>query len=326
MAAATIPVERASQILEDQIIHVKRGRLQGFGFEPAWNAYFDFYLSPKYIDPPLLQLEDVTFHLFLRKNLNDRNPEWKMPSIRQMKRRLNASQGRLQAMMNRLDQAKLLEKVSGYRQGEEGENIPNHYILSDPVQTLDEFLVLASSGVFGTPLKEEWRAYLDDLDPCTENRYTLYQIPVHPPVPEIGTYKQTSSNKQGGSSLDKLWSAVLETLKLQLPSATFFAFIADTHLLALDQITATVELANPSAKDWVEQRLSRQLKQLLFIEGKMLNPEMQPLKELVVVLKEKDQLPMPELNTPCLVGETDDCDELSVQTALGIQQRDEEQT
>src|SRR3954469_2043217 len=139
------------QILEDQVIHVKRGRTNQFGFEPAWNSYFDFYLSPKYIDPPLLQLDDVTFHLFLRKNLNDNNAAWKMPSIRQMMRRLSVSQVKLTNMMARLDQAKLLEKVSGYRKGDEGENIPNHYILSDPVQTLDEFLVLAAAGIFGRP-------------------------------------------------------------------------------------------------------------------------------------------------------------------------------
>jgi hypothetical protein len=292
MAATTNPVERASHILEDQIIHVKRGRLQGFGFEPAWNAYFDFYLSPKYIAPPLLQLEDVSFHLFLRKNLNDHNPDWKMPSIRQMKRRLSVSQDRLQAMMKRLDQAKLLEKISGYRKGEDGENIPNHYILSDPVQTLEEFLVLASSGLFGRPLQEEWQAYLEEIDPCTENRYTPYGSPVHPPVPEIDTYKQTSfSNKQEMSNLENLWNAVLATLKLQLLSTTFIAFIEDTRLLAIDNAIATVELANPSAKDWVEQRLSRQLKHLLFIEGKIFIPEMQPVKELVIVTREEGSSP-----------------------------------
>src|SRR6478672_9236884 len=75
-----------SRILEDQVIHVKRGRANSFGFEPAWNAYFDFYLSTKYFDESLLELEDVAFHLLLRKNLNDRNPDWKMPSIRQFKK------------------------------------------------------------------------------------------------------------------------------------------------------------------------------------------------------------------------------------------------
>lgn len=91
----------ASRILEDQVIHVKRGRFNSFGYEPAWNAYFDFYISPKYIDPPLLEMEDGMFHLFLRKNINDQNPHWKMPSIRQMMKRLHVSQVKLYAIFVR---------------------------------------------------------------------------------------------------------------------------------------------------------------------------------------------------------------------------------
>ncbi len=75
---------RADKILDDQIIHVKRGRLNGLGFEPAFNSYFDFYLSSKYFGEPLLELEDLGLHLYLRKNLNDTNKKWKMPTIRQM--------------------------------------------------------------------------------------------------------------------------------------------------------------------------------------------------------------------------------------------------
>jgi hypothetical protein len=170
----------ASQILEDQVIHVKRGRLNAMGFEPCWNAYFDFYLSPKYIDPPLLQLEDVTFHLFLRKNLNDQNPQWRMPSIRQMMRRLDTGQRKIEAMMRRLDEAHLLEKVSGYRAGTDGENIPNHYILSDPIPELAEFLAVAAEGYFPRLPKEAWQELMDPVRetrtppprPCTRNAYT----------------------------------------------------------------------------------------------------------------------------------------------------------
>lgn len=75
---------KPEKILEEQRITVKRGRTNGLGFEPAWNCFFDFYLSTRYVDPPLLQLEDVTFFLFIRKNINDSNPDWHMPSIRQI--------------------------------------------------------------------------------------------------------------------------------------------------------------------------------------------------------------------------------------------------
>src|SRR3990172_10376106 len=107
-----------------------KGRQIDFGFEPCANAFFDFYVTPKYIDPPLLQLEDIAFFLFLRKNVNLHNPGWKMPSIRQMMRRLGVSQRKLEAMMARLIKARLLEKVSGYRAGENGQNIPNDYLLA----------------------------------------------------------------------------------------------------------------------------------------------------------------------------------------------------
>jgi hypothetical protein len=44
----------AEHILDDQVLHVKRRRLNQSGFEPAWKAYFDLYLSPKYIEPLLV--------------------------------------------------------------------------------------------------------------------------------------------------------------------------------------------------------------------------------------------------------------------------------
>src|SRR5687768_5078769 len=79
----------------EQAMYVKQGRYIDFGFEPCANAFFDFYVNPKYIDPPLLDIQDVGFFLFLRKNVNPKSPSWKMPSIRQMKRRLGVGQDRL---------------------------------------------------------------------------------------------------------------------------------------------------------------------------------------------------------------------------------------
>src|SRR2546421_3030719 len=137
-----------SRILEDQVIHVKRGRANSFGFEPAWNAYFDFYLSTKYFDEALLELEDVTFHLFLRKNLNDRNPDWKMPTIRQIKKRFGIGQAKIEAMLARLANAHLLEKESGVGKDDNGQNVDNNYTLSDPIPTLNEFLAVAAAGLF----------------------------------------------------------------------------------------------------------------------------------------------------------------------------------
>src|SRR5215203_2352299 len=100
----------------DQSLYVKQGRYIDFGFEPCANAFFDFYVNPKYIDPPRLDIQDVGFFLFLRKNVNPKNPSWKMPSIRQMKRRLGIRQDRLSAIMQRLEHTGLLAKESGIGQ------------------------------------------------------------------------------------------------------------------------------------------------------------------------------------------------------------------
>ena len=254
----------ASKILEDQIIHVKRGRLNAFGFEPAWNAYFDFYLSPRYLNPPLLRLEDVTFHLFLRKNLNDKNPDWQMPTIRQMKKRLSISYDRLHAMMVRLEQAQLLKKVSGFRQGSDGENIPNHYILSDPIQSLEEFLVVAAEGVFGVALKEEWLRPAS-VDPCPENRDTLSRNSDQSPVPEIGTLNILKKHET------VVWDRVLEQLKPSMPSATFASFLQDTKLLSLAEGVAVITTDRPHTVDWLRNRLGPKIKRAIECELRLLD-------------------------------------------------------
>jgi hypothetical protein len=180
----------AKEILDDQVIRIKRGRLNRFGFEPAWNAYYDYYLSNKYLKRPILRLEDVTFHLFMRKNLNEDDPTWRMPSFRMMKRRLGVSQDKIEGMLRRLAKAHLLEKISGKRQGEKGADIANTYLLSDPIQELEEFLTVAAAGEFPQALREEWKDYfatpvpMAGTTPRTDGRYG--------PVPMAGTHKHTS--------------------------------------------------------------------------------------------------------------------------------------
>jgi hypothetical protein len=197
---------RAKEVLENQVIQIKRGRMNKFGFEPAWNAYYDFYLSDKYLESPILKLEDVAFHLFLRKNLNDHDPTWRMPSFRMMKRRLGVSQDRVEAMLDRLTQAHLLKKFSGRRKGKKKANVANTYVLSDPIQELEDFLAVAAAGAFPQPLRAEWKRPKEPPVPeigtggCTGNRYRA--------VPEIGThkhtsYKQTSATEQTSTTAPK---------------------------------------------------------------------------------------------------------------------------
>jgi hypothetical protein len=247
----------ASSILEDQVIHVKRGRLNGLGFEPAFNSYFDFYASTKYLDPPLLQLEDIAFHLFLRKNLNDSNPKWKMPTIRQIRKKFRMGQHKIEAMLKRLEAAHLLRKESGVGKGEYGRNTRNDYILSDPLQTLEEFLIVAQEGVFGAPLKEEWL--------CTQNEYTVNPSWVHSGVLILSTDQQTLTAEQG------VWKNVLEQLKLCMPAATFSMFMQDTELLSLAEGVATIATPKPHTVDWLRNRLGPKIKRAIECELRLLD-------------------------------------------------------
>lgn len=180
----------AQEILQTQVIHIKRGRMNKFGFEPAWNSYFEFYLGDKYLKRPILKLEDVTFHLFLRKNLNDNDPTWHMPSFPLMKRRFKIGQAKIEGMLGRLTEAHLLEKVSGKRKGQKSADVTNTYILSDPIQDLEGFLLVAAAEEFPQPLKEEWisspNTPLPETGkaPLTQNGYG--------PLPKTGNHKHTS--------------------------------------------------------------------------------------------------------------------------------------
>lgn len=193
-----------------------------------------------------------------------------MPSIRQMMRRLGVSQRKLEAMMNRLIKAGLLEKVSGYRAGENEGNIPNDYILSDPLPNLEEFLAFAAQGGFGQELNEKWKEFIapEVEDYPVRETHTGIRETDTDPVREPRAYKQTFLLKQN-DEISILWESVVDTLRLQLARPTFESFVEKAQLTELCNGIATIAIPNPKAKDWIENRLSRQLKQLLSIEGKM---------------------------------------------------------
>jgi DnaA N-terminal domain len=275
-----------SQILNDQVIYVKRGRMNGLGFEPCWNAYFDFYLETKYFGKPLLELQDLGLHLYLRKNLNDQNPQWKMPTIRQLKKKFDISFDKLDAILHRLDAAHLLRKESGVRK-DNGMNARNHYILSDPIPTFDEFLMVAGEGLFGIPLKPEWIApnmssqlntssqpeFKDRLEtnqtPCPGNRDTSGSEIGTLRVPEIGTNQQTLKTKQtlGEQTVNPLWEKVLADFKMQLPPKTFQTFLEGTDLAVIEEGIAVISITTGYAKDWIENRLANKIKYALQVEG-----------------------------------------------------------
>jgi hypothetical protein len=133
---------------------------------------------------------------------------------------------------------------------------------------------VAAAGVFPRPLKEEWREFLED-DPLYRNSVQAVPEAGAPPVPEVGTDKQTSFFKQTGviTENDRLWESVLATLKLQLPAASFYSFVADTRLIGMEGDVITIGTPRTFAKDWLENRLKEKLKKVVNLELRMRDGE-----------------------------------------------------
>lgn len=132
------------------------------GFETAWNEYFDCYATTTYLDTPLIRLEDIAYHLYLKKNINPTNPRWELPSFRQLKRILGLSQDKIQGIEGRLGAAGLLLKESGVGKGRKGENVANDYLLYEP-RALADFLVDVAGGRLPGTLNEKGRRRLAEL-------------------------------------------------------------------------------------------------------------------------------------------------------------------
>jgi hypothetical protein len=259
---------RASQILDEQIIHVKRGRQNGFGFEPLWNSYFDFYLDIRYFGEPLLELQDVTFHLYLRKNLNDKNPAWKMPTLRQIKGKFGISSDKIYAMFARLEKAHLLSKESGIRTGTV--NARNEYILSDPIPTLTEFLEVAQEGLFGLSLLSEYvltavhSGETPAADLCAGNRHMDVPETGTSHVPEIGTINRLLKDKQIS---EKQIDSAFEELRFLVGEKTFDRFMDGAKLITIEEGIAVIGIIHAYAKDWIENRIKDKIKRSLKVEG-----------------------------------------------------------
>lgn len=272
---------KPERILEEQRITVKRGRMNGLGFEPCHNAFFDFYLNTKYFNPPLLQLEDVTFFLFIRKNINDNNPEWKMPSLRHIKQRFGMGYGRYAGIMKRLERAKLIVKVSGVRGGQP--NVNNEYFLSDPIPYMDEFVAVMEAGLFD-PESETDPRHESEIDPWVESEIDSGG------GSDSEQLKQTSSLNIPGEQTDDLiktaWKNVLAILKQHLQAETYHRFLEDVTFISLDEGTITLATNKPYVRDWLALRMDKRLVQLFKIEMSVLAGAKGPaVWELEVVLQ-----------------------------------------
>ncbi len=139
--------------IEDSLVPITKGRegLRGFGFEPAFNEFYDLYASDKVLSKPILRLEDIAMYLYLRKCVNVERDDWNPPSIRHLRRKFKISSGKIYTILERLEKAHLLRKQSGVR--EEGGNVPNRYALFDPLPE-EEFVNAAEAGVFTVPVRD----------------------------------------------------------------------------------------------------------------------------------------------------------------------------
>ena len=140
--------------IEDSLVPITKGKegLRGFGFEPAFNEFYDLYASDKVLSKPILRLEDIALYLYLRKSVNVERDDWNPPSIRHLRRQFKIGSGKVYRILERLEKAHLLRKVSGVR--ETASNEPNQYSLFDPLPE-EEFVTVAEAGVFPVPVRDD---------------------------------------------------------------------------------------------------------------------------------------------------------------------------
>jgi hypothetical protein len=159
----TDPAQRGAAPLSSEAKRrVRFAENQRKGFESAWNEYFDCYASTTYVEEPLIRLEDVSYHLYLKKHINPTNPRWELPSFRQLKKILGLSQDKLQGIEARLATARLLLKDSGKGKGAKGENVANDYLLYEPLELADFLLAVANGELPGT-LNEKGQRKLAEI-------------------------------------------------------------------------------------------------------------------------------------------------------------------
>jgi hypothetical protein len=141
--------------VEDSLVPITKGKegLRGFGFEPAFNEFYDLYASDRVLSKPILRLEDIALYLYLRKCVNVEQGDWKAPSVRHLKRKFRIGADTLYEILERLERAHLLRKVSGLR---ESGNMANQYNLFDPLSE-EQFVKAAKAGAFPVPTRDDLR-------------------------------------------------------------------------------------------------------------------------------------------------------------------------
>lgn len=95
--------------------------------------------------------------------------------------------------------------------------------------------------------RQHWRETHDPLRVRPATEVAIISIPV----------------LEGSWSLDKLWQAVLGTLQLEMPRASFDTWVRDSQLVRYDGNGLTVFVRNSYARDWLTNRLTARVNGIL---------------------------------------------------------------
>lgn len=98
----------------------------------------------------------------------------------------------------------------------------------------------------------------DQNDQMERSNRSDHVIKMITPIPE-----NTTENSNRGGVVPSIWDRVLQELRSRTPDATFDLFIANAKLLEISKEKAVIAIPDSKAKDWLQNRLSTQLRRLL---------------------------------------------------------------
>jgi len=246
--------------LEESLVPITKGKegLRGFGFEPAFNEFYDLYASDRVLSKPILRLEDIALYLYLRKCVNVQRDDWRPPSIRHLGRKFKIGSGKVYRVLERLEKAHLLRKVSGVR---ESGNMPNQYTLFDPLSE-EEFVRAAEAGALPESMCDDWRGCARERRGGARQAEQGVYLERNRGVPEAeqGVYLKWNRDVPGVEQGCSVTDTITDLSETDL---------AETHLGQTDRIAAVSELLLDFAADCdehLDREVAAQLAELCDLE------------------------------------------------------------
>ncbi len=127
---------------------------------------------------------------------------------------------------------------------------------------------------FQKPKPEGWRSLPDDylialglmlpVPPEDENQEPDDDaLGVDPVEPDESVHTILGSSPGSRMDAEQAWQSALGQLQMEMPKASFDAWVRDTRLVTYDDGLFTIEVRNAYARDWLESRLSSTVTRLL---------------------------------------------------------------